>query len=103
MFENCSIFLNAKTSKAPVQVQGTHAQLGKYIVNLDPVWRVIPKDGDAVVDGQKFQGTKLGSVGLVGTVTFGDGSTLETPEVTLQVVHLVPSSIEIVPRTKAAE
>jgi len=102
MFENCAIFLNATTSKAPVQVQGTHEQLGKYIVTVDPVWRIIPKDGDATVDGQKFKGTKVGSVGLVGTVTFGDGSTLDTPEVTLQVKHLVPSAIEIIPRPKVA-
>lgn len=102
MFENCSIFLNQTTSKAPVQIQGTHEQLGKYLVSIDPVWKVIPKDGDCVVDGQKFKGTKLGAVGLVGTVTFPDGSSLDTPEITLQVKHLVPVSIEIVPRAKAA-
>lgn len=102
MFENCSIFLGVGTNKSPVVVQGTHEQLGKFIVPIDPVWRVIPKDGDATVDGQKFKGTKLGSVGLVGTITFGDGSTMETPEITLQVKHLIPSTIEIVPRPKSA-
>jgi len=102
MFDNCCIFLGLTTSKAPVVVQGTHEQLGKYVVNVDPVWTIRNIDGEATVDGQKFKGIKLGTVGLIGTVTFGDGSTLTTPEIILPVKHLVPSAIEIIPRPKVA-
>lgn len=98
MFDDVCFYVGTAFNKPPFIVKGRHPLLGEYDIKLEPEWRVVNKDGEASVEGQKIKGVKVGAVGVVAKVSFPDGSSLETPEITIQVKHLIPTDIFLAPR-----
>ena len=94
------IFVSVKTPPSKLFViKASHALLGEYELPLETAaWTVINADGEAELKDGKLIGKKAGQVYLRAVVTFGDGSTRETPELPVEVKHLVADSVWIEPR-----
>jgi len=102
MNEESVLYVGASQKKAPVQIRGKHKVLGDYEIKTVPQeWRIINKTGSATWENGMFTGVTAGEIGLVAKVSFGDGSTLETPEIAINVVHIVPTEIYLAPRVAA--
>lgn len=100
MNEDSVLYVGASQTKAPVQIRGKHKVLGDYEVKLTPEWRIVNKTGQATWADGKFTGVAAGEIGLIATVVFGDGSSKETPEIPINVIHIIPDEIYLAPRAK---
>lgn len=103
MNEDSCLYVGAAQTKAPLEIEAIHPAVGTYRIKTEPTeWRVINKTGQAKWENGKFTGIAQGEVELIAKVSFGDGSSLETPPVAITVRPLVPTEIRLVPRAKVA-
>lgn len=98
------LYISVKTPPSKLFViKASHSILGEYELPLDTAtWTVINDDGEAEMRDGKLIGKKAGQVYLRAVVTFGDGTTRETPDLPLEVRHLVADNIWIEPRPSSA-
>jgi hypothetical protein len=94
------LYVSVKTPPSKLFViKARHAIVGEYELPLDTaVWTVINGEGEAEVKDGKLVGKKAGQVILKAVITFGDGTVRETPELPVEVRHLVADSVWIEPR-----
>jgi len=103
MSDDPVLYVSVKTPPSKLFViKAKHAVVGEYELPLDTAtWTAINAEGEVEVKDGKLVGKKAGQVLLKAVITFGDGTTRETPEMPVEVRHLVADAvwIEAAPRS----
>jgi len=103
MNEESVLYVGVTQSKSPLEIEAVHPAVGTYRIKTEPTeWKVVNKTGQAKWENGKFTGVAAGEIDLIAKVSFGDGSSLETTPISVNVKFLVPTEIRLVPRVKAA-